>query len=1025
MRPFAFRTQPPHRRPAFCILHSALCILALAGPARAAVYTVDGANPKAADTNAGTAAAPWKTVQKAADTVKPGDTVRIRAGIYREQAVLRTSGTKDAPITFEAAPGSEGKVLFRGTEVVTDAKRADTPHGPAYTIPYARKFWILGDERNREFRDYVDQLFVDGVLLKMVPQRAMLRPGRYYIDREANPQEMLFLLPEGKQFPGSEVEVSRLQWAFRFDATSGKVEDWKRYEYIHFRGLSFFGHATNPRCPVIDFRNCHHMLMEGCTLRWSNSFGIGMNHSTYITLRRNDVQHCGHLGIGGGSVDHILLEDNVTNFNNYKNYSVWWECGGVKLCQITNSVLRRHISVGNEGEGTWFDWDCSGNLMENCLTAFNIVAGHLNEVAPGNTYRNNIFAFNRVVQGQGLSISGSSDVVVENNIFYGNEGAAVGIGGAPGKREYGNDFVKCNNCRVERNVMAGNFFALDMTGPIPKYCENNRSDRNLFWAWKAEQPVMLDGKPISLDAWRQATGNDTRSLVADPLFVDPERLDFRLKPGSPAKKIGFDASKMRLDWSADVKKPDFSATVSAQARVGEHFFVDLEPAFNRPLRDETAGDGKGGWTDQGPNDMRNLPTGEQRFQGVPFRVGAGAKAAVVLHSAHARFPDAPRKVSIPVGRKAKALCFLHTAAWAAGGPLMQYTVHAGGKAIPFPIRAGLEMVDWWSPVLWQEAEALEAHGTFVAWQGANGSVGKVTVYATRWTNPTPDVPIESIEFAVAGDMAAVPALLAITGVEEDAAGDAGAALKQAGVAAALPSPDRLTLYVSFDGEVTGLTRAGAIEPAEAKTAIADVGTFLPGARGSSLQAANALTFDDFPRLLNPAQGTLSLWVRPDDWFTPAQMKTYEGAGYRRKKMVLCGAPVRSNVKVPEDPTTGLWAIEMDAQGTPEDRKARLGIIWNNVNRPATEITAWKPGTWHHVAVTWEMAGGAIRLYVDGQQVAERKFTEPLLPPQPILFLGNARHGGYKVDAALDELALWDTALDASAVKACWAAGRGN
>jgi len=32
---------------------------------------------------------------------------------------------------------------------------------------------------------------------------------------------------------------------------------------------------------------------------------------------------------------------------------------------------------------------------------------------------------------------------------------------------------------------------------------------------------------------------DIHSIIADPEFVDPERGDFRLRPSSPAGKIGF------------------------------------------------------------------------------------------------------------------------------------------------------------------------------------------------------------------------------------------------------------------------------------------------------------------------------------------------------------------------------------------------------------------------------------------------------------------------------------------------------
>lgn len=80
-------------------LPQALKVTLVSGPK----HFVDAARGN--DTNAGSQAAPWKSLAHATRQLKPGDTLYLRGGTYYEKVTLTRSGTTNAPITIASFPG--------------------------------------------------------------------------------------------------------------------------------------------------------------------------------------------------------------------------------------------------------------------------------------------------------------------------------------------------------------------------------------------------------------------------------------------------------------------------------------------------------------------------------------------------------------------------------------------------------------------------------------------------------------------------------------------------------------------------------------------------------------------------------------------------------------------------------------------------------------------------------------------------------------------------------------------------------
>ncbi|HEX5482271.1 MAG TPA: hypothetical protein VFZ08_06560, partial [Terriglobia bacterium] len=140
---------------------------------------------------------------------------------------------------------------------------------------------------------------------------------------------------------------------------------------------------------------------------------------------------------------------------------------------------------------------------------------------------------------------GSSDILIEDNVVYRCEDGGF-------HQHYG-----------EANIVRNNIFALGRNAQIRRTREENHLsftfEHNLIY-WKDGK--LLDGKwddnhyrfdynlydavgggELTFSKWSfeewQKRGQDIHSLIANPLFVDPEHGNFSLERGSPALKIGF------------------------------------------------------------------------------------------------------------------------------------------------------------------------------------------------------------------------------------------------------------------------------------------------------------------------------------------------------------------------------------------------------------------------------------------------------------------------------------------------------
>ena len=539
-------------------------------------YYVDNRHPKASDANPGTRELPFRTINKAAQVLQPGERVVIMAGVYREKIVPARGGAgPDAMIGYEAAPGA--KVVVKGSRLAKTGWMPSSGWGPgprgAPSNP-ALKIWQfdIGELKLEGYNPFgmlnMPQRKTDTANIGRPPQG--LRPyvltrGMVLADGKRLEQVEMFrelAQKDGRWWAEDDGMTVHVRLPGDTDPASHEVElavqdslfrpRQRHLGYIRIKGITF-EHCANvfprPQRGMVSANRGHHWIIEDCVLGHANSVGIDIGNESpdadssemigYSIVRRNHVYDAGICGIAGTELGKgTLVEENLVEHVGWQNAEPGWENAGIKLHVADGALIRnnviRHVRYAG---GIWLDWRnvntrVTGNVIADIQDTLH--GGIFLEVSQEpNMIDHNIIW--KVTMGQiGTSqelrrdgghciiTTGSDEDVIAHNLFAGCEGAAVTT------RTSESRIVGTRGGTARRNKVLNNIF-LDCGRFIDFSHKENTAEGNLYAArtrggglnWiQTPQALRLD-----LPAWQRYFGFDKRGASAEvSLELNPETL---------------------------------------------------------------------------------------------------------------------------------------------------------------------------------------------------------------------------------------------------------------------------------------------------------------------------------------------------------------------------------------------------------------------------------------------------------------------------------------------------------------------
>jgi len=529
-------------------------------------YHVDGSSPTASDENPGTEAAPFRTINRAAQALEPGERVVVRAGVYRE--CVRPARGGDGPdkmISYQAEPGAD--VLIKGSDVlrcgwepsvgwrrsegaaVAAAWRIEL--GPALFDGY-NPFAVINLPRLAAQTCFTPQpelvpkllarrglVFQDGRLLRQVHKHADIDAGDGTYWPEPHGQ-VLHVRPYGDVDPNDvEFEITTREQAFAP----------KQHElgFVHVQGFTIEQVADGfpwPQRAALSTMRGHHWIIEDNTVRWANALGIDVGKSEvdmnlpalcgYHIVRRNRIHDCGVCGIAGtGPLESTLIEENHITGCGWHDVERYYECAGIKTHHNHNCLIRRNVITDlTHACGIWMDY---GNINSRCcenviVNVDSIFGGIFVEASHEPNMVDSNFIWGST--GHGVYEHDCDYLTVAHNFIAHCEGAGVMLKLGNVRRWVFGRGATSRKHRVLNNILTD-------CGTLIEFANaDNFSDGNLLGSHREPGPLRIHQPEENHDltSWQAFHGWDRRG-------------------GHGKVNAEFDPETLTLTWSVDGDPP--------------------------------------------------------------------------------------------------------------------------------------------------------------------------------------------------------------------------------------------------------------------------------------------------------------------------------------------------------------------------------------------------------------------------------------------------------------------------------------